>query len=72
LPNIKVSPKFINAKTKQELMRTLFINQLKRSAVFKMIDIYQELDGSHTAWYYDEVDAPQNLTEIIKQKGIKE
>ena len=72
MPNIKVSPKFINAKTKPELMRSFFILQLKRSALLHIETIYQEQDGSHTIWYYDEVDAPQNLTEIIKQKGIKE
>ncbi len=59
MPNIRVVPRYVEAKTKDELSRAMLNYQVKRSGTVRIISISQDLVSKKwVCWFYDEAEKP--------------
>jgi hypothetical protein len=57
MPNIRVIPRYVEAKTKEDLSRAMLAYQMKRSGVVRVISISQDLTSKKwVCWFYDEAE----------------
>jgi hypothetical protein len=68
MESIDLIPLFITAKTKEELVRKMFLNNIKRGKHLKYFQI-EKIGKQWIAWYYDKLDAFKDLTDGSRKKN---
>lgn len=58
-------PQFLQARTEDNLVRAMLMNNLAHGMEFRYFDIQQKKNGQWVAWFYLEVDRMKFMVEEI-------
>lgn len=65
MARVDIAPRYVDGKTKDELIQAVLAYQARFGVSVKIITIMQEKSGIWTAWFTDMDREPKNLTDRV-------